>query len=85
MNTPHPAALRTRALQLLSEGQAAGEVARQLGIPPTTVYRWRRSRTTPSSLTRARTRIQELEEEVLLCRKTIDTMSEVMPPKDVTR
>ncbi|MFE5136194.1 transposase [Streptomyces fagopyri] len=85
MNSPHPATLRTRALELLFEGHAAGEVARQLGVPPTTVYRWRRSGTTPSGLARARTRIQELEEEVLLCQRTIDALSEVMPPKGVTR
>ncbi|MEU6770605.1 helix-turn-helix domain-containing protein [Streptomyces sp. NPDC046759] len=85
MSSPHPAALRTRAEQLVSEGHPAKEVARQLGISPQTVYRWRRSRATGSDLARARTRIDELEQEVLLCREVIATLRQMMPPKDVTR
>ncbi|PZG97497.1 hypothetical protein C1I97_25300 [Streptomyces sp. NTH33] len=85
MSSPHPAALRTRALELVSEGHSAKEVARQLGIPPQTVYRWQRSRASQSNLTQARTRIEELEGEVLLCRRVIDVMRQVMPPKDVTK
>ncbi|MER6978043.1 transposase [Streptomyces carpinensis] len=85
MSSPHPAALRTRAEQLVSEGHSAKEVARQLGISPQTVYRWQRSRVSGSDLAQARTRIDELEQEVLLCREVIAAMRQVMPPKDVTR
>ncbi|MDF3298673.1 helix-turn-helix domain-containing protein [Streptomyces tropicalis] len=85
MTTPHPAASRTRVLELLSEGHPAGEVARMLDIPPSTVYRWRRTLVAPSSLPLARGRIQELEAELLLCRRTIDALNDVMPPKGVTR
>lgn len=85
MSSPHPAALRARALQLALEGCPAREVARQLGVSPQTVYRWRRSAASGSNLTQARTRIDELEGELLLCREVIATMRQMMPPKDGTR
>ncbi|MFB7780587.1 helix-turn-helix domain-containing protein [Streptomyces bauhiniae] len=85
MTSPHPATSRTRVLQLLSEGHAALDVARRVGIPPSTVYRWRRSLDTPDEPSPARDRVQELEAELLLHRRTIDALSDVMPPKDVTR
>ncbi|MFD8262779.1 transposase [Streptomyces griseoluteus] len=85
MTSPHPATSRVRVLQLLSEGHAAQDVARRLGIPASTVYRWRRSRDVPDGPSPARVRVQELEAELLLCRRTIDALTDVMPPKDVTR
>ncbi|MEW2315765.1 helix-turn-helix domain-containing protein [Streptomyces bauhiniae] len=85
MSSPHPAASRTRVLQLLSEGHAAQDVARRLGIPASTVYRWRRSLGIPHGPSPAHGRVQELEAELLLYRRTIDALSDVMPPKDVTR
>ncbi|MFF8942825.1 transposase [Streptomyces sp. NPDC014864] len=85
MTSPHPATSRTRVLQLLAEGHSAGEVARKLGIPPSTVYRWRRSLGAPAVPSPARSRIQELEAELLLCRRTIDALNDVMPPKGATK
>ncbi|MFS4097185.1 helix-turn-helix domain-containing protein [Streptomyces sp. AF1A] len=85
MSSPHPQGLRTRAEQLLRAGHPVKEVARQLGIPVQTVYRWRRSGAPASDLARARARIDELEREVLLCRDVIATMRQLMPPKDGTR
>ncbi|MFJ4600215.1 helix-turn-helix domain-containing protein [Streptomyces griseoluteus] len=89
MTSPHPATSRVRVLQLLSEGHAAQDVARRLGIPASTVYRWRRSLVVPvapaPAPAPARGRVQELEAELLLCRRTIDALNAVMPPKDVTR
>ncbi len=70
---------------MISEGESAGEVARQLGISEQTVRRWRNSPTAEPDLVWAGTRIRELEEEVLAYRKIIDAMKEVMPPKGVTR
>ena len=85
VSSPHPADLRTRAEQLVSEGHPAKEVARQLGVSVQTVYRWRRSVASGSDLAQARTRIGELEREVLLCRELIATIRQMMPPKDGTR
>ncbi len=85
MSSSHPAALRARAAQLVSEGRPAKEVARELGVSPQTVYRWRRLRASGSDLAQARARIDELEQEVLLCRELVATMRQMMPPKDVTR
>ncbi|MFF2206269.1 helix-turn-helix domain-containing protein [Streptomyces sp. NPDC058145] len=85
VSSPHPAALRARAEQLALEGRPAREVARQLGISAQTVYRWRRSGSSGADLARARTRIGELEREVLLCREVIATLRQMMPPKDGTR
>ncbi|MFF9392620.1 helix-turn-helix domain-containing protein [Streptomyces griseoluteus] len=85
MTSPHPATSRVRVLQLLSEGHAAQDVARRLGIPASTVYRWRRSLVVPDAPSPARGRVQELEDELLLYRRTIDALNDVMPPKDVTR
>ncbi|WP_079060133.1 helix-turn-helix domain-containing protein [Streptomyces bungoensis] len=85
VSSPHPAALRARAMQLVLEGCPAREVARQLGVSPQTVYRWRRSAASGSNLAQARTRIDELEGELLLCREVIATMRQMMPPKDGTR
>lgn len=85
MTGPHPAALRARAEELVSEGHSAKEVARQLGVSAQTVYRWQRSRASGSDLASARARIGELEDEVRLCHEAIATMRQVMPPKDGTR
>ncbi|WP_107484017.1 helix-turn-helix domain-containing protein [Streptomyces recifensis] len=85
MTSPHPATSRVRVLQLLSEGHAAQDVARRLGIPASTVYRWRRSLVVPVAPAPAPGRVQELEAELLLCCRTIDALNAVMPPKDVTR
>ncbi|WP_250405269.1 helix-turn-helix domain-containing protein [Streptomyces cellostaticus] len=85
MSSPHPAALRARAEQLVLEGHPAKEVARRLGVAPQTVYRWRRAAASGSDLARARARVDELEREVLLCREVIATMGQMMPPKDGTR
>lgn len=85
MSSPHPVDLRTRAEQLVSEGHPAKEVARQLGVSVQTVYRWRRSGASGPDVAQARTRIGDLEREVLLCREVIATMRQMMPPKGVTR
>lgn len=85
VSSPHPAAVRARAEQLVLEGHPAKEVARQLGISVQTVYRWRRSHASCSDLAQARTRIGELEQEVVLCREVIAMMRQMMPPKGVTR
>ncbi|MGW2696688.1 helix-turn-helix domain-containing protein [Streptomyces sp. NPDC001296] len=77
--------MRTRAEQLVSEGHPAKEVARQLGVSVQTVYRWRRSGASGPDVAQARTRIGDLEREVLLCREVIATMRQMMPPKGVTR
>ncbi|MFJ8113934.1 helix-turn-helix domain-containing protein [Streptomyces sp. NPDC096132] len=85
MGNSYAEKLRCRALEMISEGESAGEVARQLGISEQTVRRWRNSPTPESDLVRAGTRIRELEEEVLAYRKIIEAMKEVMPPKGVTK
>jgi transposase-like protein len=85
VSSPYPAAVRARAEQLVCEGHPAKEVARQLGISPQTVYRWRRSRTSQTDLAQARARIGELEREVLLCREVIAGLRQMMPPKAGTR
>ncbi|MFJ3720879.1 helix-turn-helix domain-containing protein [Streptomyces sp. NPDC090057] len=85
MSASHPAALRARAEQLAVEGHPVKDVARQLGVSPATVYRWRRSGVSGADLAQARARIGELEREVLLCREVIATLRQMMPPKDGTR
>jgi transposase-like protein len=85
VSSPHPQGLRSRAEQLLLAGHPVKEVARQLGVSVQTVYRWRRLRASGSDLAQARARIDELEQEVLLCREVIATIRQLMPPKDDTR
>ncbi|MEU1181374.1 helix-turn-helix domain-containing protein [Streptomyces sp. NPDC005820] len=85
MSSSHPAKLRHRALEMISEGNSEREVARRLGVSQQTVHRWQNPLTTESELVRAGARIRELEEEVLAYRRIIEAMREVMPPKGVTK
>ncbi|MFF9058897.1 helix-turn-helix domain-containing protein [Streptomyces sp. NPDC101213] len=77
--------MRCRALEMISEGTPAAEVARQLGISEQTVRRWSVSPSPDSDPVQAGMRIRELEEEVLTYRRIIEAMKEEMPPKGVTK
>jgi len=85
VSSPHPAALRSQALELISEGHSIRDVARKLGLPQQTVYRWNRTGLSQSKLMQAQARIETLEGEIAACRRLIDFMKEVMPPKGDTK
>ncbi|MER6357428.1 transposase [Streptomyces sp. NPDC001634] len=85
MGSHHPPALRSQALELISGGHSVRDVARRLGLPQQTVYRWSRTGASQSELMQAHARIEKLENEIATCRRVIDFMKEVMPPKGDTR
>ncbi|GAB2924098.1 helix-turn-helix domain-containing protein [Streptomyces heilongjiangensis] len=85
MGNSHTAPVRGRALEMLSEGEPAGQVAQRLGVSEQTVRRWRNSPDPEPDLAATRTRIRELEEEVLVYRRIIDALKEAMPPKGATK
>ncbi|MET7986516.1 MULTISPECIES: helix-turn-helix domain-containing protein [unclassified Streptomyces] len=91
---PFPSSLRNRALDLLAEGQAVKDVAAELHLSRSTVYRWRRARSLTtahqlvsrqSELHAARTHIAELENELLAHRRLTKRLSDVVPPKAGSR
>ncbi|MFD8724513.1 transposase [Streptomyces sp. NPDC059629] len=84
MNSPYPPALRNQALELISEGYSVRDVAREIGLPRQTVYRWNRTVLSQSKLMQAKARIEALEGEVAMFRRMIEFMKEAMPPKGGT-
>ncbi|MFG2946283.1 helix-turn-helix domain-containing protein [Streptomyces adustus] len=96
MPKQHPSSLHNRALDLLAEGRSVKDVAAELHLSRTTVYRWRHayahmtahqfgSRRTPSELSAARARIAELESELRAHRRLAELLNDVVPPKGGSR
>ncbi|MEW2134177.1 helix-turn-helix domain-containing protein [Streptomyces sp. NPDC005435] len=83
--SPHHPELRDLAMELLSQGRPAREIAQRLRISPQTVYRWRRTRVPRPEAAQTRGRIAELEREILMHRRTIEALKDAMPPKGATR
>ncbi|MFD8615437.1 helix-turn-helix domain-containing protein [Streptomyces sp. NPDC059631] len=91
---PFSSSLQHQALDLLAEGQAVKDVAAQLHLSRSTVYRWRQALSPApahrpagrqSELNAARTRIAELENELLAHRHRTRQLSDVVPPKAGSR
>jgi transposase len=86
---PFPSSLQDRALDLLAQGWAVKDVAAELHLSRSTVYRWRQARslttthqllTRQSELNAAQARIAELENELLAHRRLTRRLSDAVPP-----
>ncbi|MFG2313237.1 IS3 family transposase [Streptomyces sp. NPDC048566] len=87
---PLPPSLQDQALNLLARGRTVKDVAAELHLSRSTLYRWRRASplTIPphlpdhqQQLHAAHTRIAELESELLAHRRLTRRLSDVVPPQ----
>ncbi|MEU8591980.1 helix-turn-helix domain-containing protein [Streptomyces sp. NPDC048664] len=77
--------MRREALELICAGRSVADVATTLGLSRQTVSRWQRGCAAQSELSRARARIEQLQNEVAACRRAIELLRDVVPPKGGTR
>jgi transposase len=93
----YPPEFRHRVLDLIEAGRKIADVARDLGVSQQTIYTWRRQdridrglepgTTTAENqaLAAANKRIRELETELEIARRSVDTLKETTDPKGGTR
>jgi transposase-like protein len=97
MPKSYPAEFRRRVLALIAAGKPVGQVAADLQISSSVIYRWREqelvdsglkpgtSRVQSAELVAARRRIRELETELAVTRRAAELLREAVPPKDDSR
>ena len=92
----YPPEFRARVLALLDAGRGVTEISAELGLSGQTIYNWRRQQqidsglrpgitsTEQSELVAARRKITQLESELAVARRAVESLREAVPPKGVS-
>jgi transposase len=93
----YPPEFRRKVLDLVEAGRSITDVARDLGVSAQSIYTWRRqdridkglepglSSGEKAELVAARKRINELETELRVARRSAELLKEATPPKGGSR